>query len=387
MTSFLALLLTSSIAFQGLVGAEFFSDVDSREGDESKALEIKAKEFWQGLMQSAQGLEATQNAKLSARIEVKLKQLPPEYDGIRDHFNKAVSHLAKADSMLFEEASRSKMLALQRLDQGASGVALCDYVSQWEDALYTAYTRFTGYRTYEKKLARHILSRLTEADTALERAADMAPSMYDESEKAANSARAVMVSRQLGNKKRDQVLRDLAGEIISAAGKQRLSFEEYLFGSLFTAAQDLAREHEQPSQTVMRASLRGVKRAHEPSKPTIQVGAGFTVAAEKTTKVAKDEHSAGESRPPLSKPIIQVGAGFTVAAEKTTKVARDEHSAGESHPPLSKPIIHTETRTQSGFSVAVEKTTKVTEDEHSLPPMIFADGVPVDAEPVVVKVL
>merc|ERR1719272_2482092 len=98
-------------------------------------------------MDSAQGLEATQNAELSSRVESKLKQLPPDYDEIRELFNKAISHLAKADSMLFEEASRSKMMALQRLENG-DNAPLCDYVSEMEDYLYTAYTRFVGHRSY-----------------------------------------------------------------------------------------------------------------------------------------------------------------------------------------------------------------------------------------------
>merc|ERR1740117_2706808 len=224
-------------------------------------------------MDSAQGLEATQNAELSSRVESKLKQLPPDYDEIRELFNKAIGHLAKADSMLFEEASRSKMMALQRLENGESREALCDYVSHIEDALYSAYSRFVGYRTYEKELARHILSRLTEVKPAIDSAVDMAPQMYEESEKASNLARDVVRSPDLGNKKRDAVLRDLAWEIITATGKQRGRFQEYLFGSLLTAATDMAGEDEAPAKTVMKASLRGaaLKLAEKQSKPLLQV--------------------------------------------------------------------------------------------------------------------
>merc|ERR1719162_2260180 len=183
--------LLSSVLL-GLVSAEFYSDVDSRDRDETKALEIKAKDFWQGLMESAQGLETTRNAALSARVELTLKKLPSDYNVIREHFNKAVGHLAKADSMLFEEASRTKMMALQRSENGASRDALCDYVSENEDYLFTAYTRFVGHKSYhdsyEKKLARNILSRLKEVEPALDRATEMAPEMYDESEKASKFA-------------------------------------------------------------------------------------------------------------------------------------------------------------------------------------------------------
>merc|ERR1719498_684604 len=147
-----------------------------------------------------------------------------------------------------------------------------------------------------------------------------------------------MVSPDLGNKRRDQKLRDFAGQIVRATGKQRRRFEDYLYGSLLSAAQDLAGEHEQPSQTVMRANLRGVKAAHTPSKPTIQV------------------------QPEPSKPIIQIGSGYSVAAEKSTKVVSQDM------PP--KPAIQTGTQTRRGFSVAAEKSTEVTPQDVPSKPTI-----------------
>jgi len=292
MTRFFGLVLVCSLAGPGFVGAEFYSDVDSRDGDEAKALEIKAKDFWQGLMDSAQGLETTRNAEISARVELSLKPLPSDYNEIRELFNKAVSHLAKADSMLFEEASRSKMMALQRLQNGGSREALCDYVSEWEDYLYTAYTRFVGHRTYEKKLARHILSRLKEVEPSLDRAVEMAPQMYEESEKASKFARSVVI--HLGHAKRDNKLRELAFEIVSATAKQRVRFQNYLYGSLLTTAMDLAGEEEHPTSTVMKASLRGADLAKGPSKPFVQVE-----QKNEETKVAEALRSQAETEPPL----------------------------------------------------------------------------------------
>jgi len=301
------------------VGAEFYSDLDSRPGDEAKALEIKAKDFWQGLMDSAQGLETTRNAELSARVELSLKALPAghkKHNAIVALFNKALGHLAKADSMLFEEASRAKMTALQRLQNGPSGEALCDYVSENEDYLYTAYTRFVGHRTYEKKLARHILSRLKEVEPAIDRAVDMAPHMYEESEKAEKTTRKLI--RRLGFTKRDEALRRLAFDIIGATAKQRVRFQDYLYGSLLSTAQDLAGEKEEASQTVMKASLRGFASQNAPSKPFVQIE-------------------------PPSAPLIQF----------------------------------------EGKKFKVEKVVVKLRPADDVPPLMFVDGVPEDAEAVV----
>jgi len=261
MMQFMWLLPLFSMAAR-LVGAEFYSDVDTKDRDEVKALEIKAKDFWQGLMDSAQGLETTRNAKLSAQVEVALKTLPSEDTKSRELFLKAIEHLANADSMLFEEASRSKMLALQRLENGGKSESFCDFVSDWEDYLYTAYTQFVGHRTYEKKLARHILSRLKEMEPAIDRAVGMAPEMYEESEKASIAARTVLRRKDLS-----KALRERAHDIIRATGKQRMRFQNYLLGSLMTTAQDLAGETEQATHTVSKASLRGVDAAAPLAKP------------------------------------------------------------------------------------------------------------------------
>jgi len=264
--------LLSSMPF-GLVNAEFDSDLDSKNRDEAEALEIKAKDFWQGLMDSAQGLEATRNAELSAKIELSLKSLPSEDSDSREAFrriatlfNKAVGHLATADSMLFEEASRSKMLALQQLETGGSREALRSFVLDWEGHLKTASTRFVGHGTYEKKLARNILTRLKEMDPALSRAAKMGPEMYEESEQASKSARAVLRNEDLPD-----VLQNLARDIITATAKQRVRFENYLLGSLVTTAQDLASQNDDATQTVIKSRLRGASGASRPAKPVSQV--------------------------------------------------------------------------------------------------------------------
>jgi len=312
---FLGLLFLSCALGPGVARAEFYSDVDSREGDEAKALEIKAKKFWQGLMDSAQGLETTRNAELSAQVELLLKELPPtykDYNAIVELFNEAISHLANADSMLFEEASRAKMMALQRLENGPSREALSDYVSEFQDYLYTAYTRFVGHRTYEKKLAQHILSRLTEVDPALGRAAGMAPQMYEESEQASKCARKAI--RKLGHKEPAVALRSLANDIISATGKQRARFQEYLLGSLMSTAQDLAGEKEEATQTVMRESLRGIdlRSGKASTKPFVQVDAA------KSEDNVPEENTAISLSPAVDVPPLMFFDGVPVDAKPIT---------------------------------------------------------------------
>jgi len=256
------------------VSSEFYSDVDTKAHDEAKALTLKAKHFWEGLMAGASGLEATRNAELSARVEHALKRLPQnsqesgdDNKEISELFMDAIGHLAKADSMLFEEAARAKMTAMQRLEKGPSRDSLSVYVSANADALYTAYTEFVGYKTYEKKLAHHIIERLKEAAPTLDRASGMAPKMYEESDKAKECARAILKNTIVLHKKK---LHILALDIIGASSKQRTRFQNYLYDSLMVAAEDMAGEKEKATQTVMRASLRGMKPDEKPAEQVDQ---------------------------------------------------------------------------------------------------------------------
>jgi len=307
-----------------LSSAEFYSDVDSKERDEAKALEIKAKDFWQSLMDSAQGLQTTDNARLCAKVDETLETLPPEDNDIRDLFHEAIGHLVKADSMLFEEASRSKLLALQRLENGPAQEARAWALSDWEDSFYTAITQFVGYKSYEKQLAKHVISRLKEIGPSIHHAADMAPKMLDESGKASDRAYAVLRSRDGPKQRLPIALRKLAHEIISATGKQRLRFTNYLLNSLMTTAVDIAEKDEKASKTVMKASLRGNDWETDARKRVFGQDAST---------------AAVQSKP--AKP--QVESGLIRTAKKSVPV-----QPGGAEPP----------------------------------PLVFFDGVPVDAKPV-----
>lgn len=236
--------------------AEFFSDLDSTEHDQRMALDVRAKEFWQGLMRSAQALETSQNAKISADVDQALLKLSPADADIRELFQLSIGHLANADSMLFREAANFKELAQERLHKGPSQDAFLDVTADWEDVFYSSLRRFVGGGTYEKRLGRHIISRLKEMRTSIHDAADMAPVMLAESGKASEKAYEVLRSRDDGSKGELPLhLRTLAHDIIAATGKQRLRFTNYLLNSLMSTAQDVASKNEPATKTVLAASL------------------------------------------------------------------------------------------------------------------------------------
>jgi len=302
--------------------AEFYSDLDSKEQDEAKALEIKAKDFWQSLMDSAEGLQASENALLAEKVDKAVESLPPEDNDIRELFNTAMGHLAKADSMLLGEALSSKRLAMQRLQNGPAREAFFDFTSEWQDAFYSAITRFIGYKSYEKRLAKHITSRLREVMPTIHQAADMAPQMLDESSKASDHAYKILHSRISGRRDLSLDLQKLASEIVRATGQQRLRFTNYLLNSFMTTAQDLASKNEKASKTVVQAGLRNLD----------------------------GEISASETTPPSER--------------KNQPILLGEPDRSESKPRLMR-------REDSSASTADEEA-----------PLMFVDGVPVDSEPI-----
>lgn len=256
------------------VSAEFYSDVDSKRHDEAKALEIKAKDFWQGLMESAEGLETTDNALLCVKLDRALKTLPAEYTEVRKLFNDAIEHLATADSMLFDEASRSKMLAYQRLENGPSTEAFADYVTSWADSFFVAVNHFTGEKTYQKLLAKHVISRLKDIKPTIHHAADMAPQMLKEADKASACAHGVLRSldkedARVSKRALPIKFRKLAHDIITSAQKQRRRFSNYLLSSIENMAQDVVEKNEKPLETVMKASLRGMNLDAERTKASV----------------------------------------------------------------------------------------------------------------------
>jgi len=364
------------VSLQCFSNAEFYSDVDSKQHDEAKALEIKARDFWQGLMESAEGLETSDNANLCAQIDQALESLPREDNDIRELFHAAMGHLAKADSFLFEQASSVKALAKQRLENGPNSDAFSAFVSE-KGAFYVAVANFIGYKTYEKRLAKHIISRLKEVRDPLNRAADVGPIMLQESSEAAKRAHEILQCRDghIGEKALSDTLRRLALGIVRATGKQRLRFTNYLLGSLLTTAQDLADKNEKPSKTVMKASLRGFDMSTGTNKP----------AGQSKSPVLSDWGLSNEMQKPIvnseSSPVSEL-ASHIEGQEPTIQIMSSTPNTGMQEPTIqimsstpSEPVMR---NSNTGQGLVQSFNSEKTEEE---PPFMFVDGVPLGATP------
>lgn len=289
-----------------LTMAELYSDVDSKENDEAKALDIKAKDFWKGIMANANELETTDNARLGAAVDKALANLPPEDNDIHDLFQTSIGHLAEADSMLIQEAIVSKKKAAQRLEHGPSKEAFYEIASDWKGVFSSALARFIGHKTYEKRLATQIISRLKDIKPYLHQGFDLVPHMLDESSKASDRAYEILRSRDGSGHSLPLELQELAHQIIRATGKQRLRFTNYLLGSLMTTAVDVAGKDESASNTVTKANLRGVDWSGA-SKNSVSFDASSKVPRISSEPGVKEEE-----------PMMFVG-GVPVDAEPITR--------------------------------------------------------------------
>jgi hypothetical protein len=324
------------VSFAHFASAEFYSDVDSAEQDQKKALEVKAQDFWNGLMQSAEYLETTENAKLSAKVDRALAKLSAEHNDIRELFHKSMGHLAKADSMLFDEAIKFKELARERLDHGPSSEAFLE-LSGFENVFYAAYKRFVGGKsTYQERLARHIISRLKDIKPQIHNIPEMAPQMLEESSKASDKAYEITHSRDDGSKGDLPLhLRKLAYEIVSATGKQRLRFTNYMLNSFMTAAEDIASKEEAPSKTLVRRSLRGLESGmseHAPDSLDNVIAIQTAPSQEEGTSLSKEvQASEGDSvSSDMSSDCLFFHDGIPIDAKPITDyMSGMEHMANE----------------------------------------------------------
>jgi len=369
------------VALLRLSSAELYSDVDSTERDEAKALEIKAKDFWQGLMDSADGLATGDNAQLCAEVEEALEKLPKEDNIIREHFQAAIEHLAKADALMFEEAASFKMLASEKLGKASNADAKASNVysdtnkaiwhndGDWQDSFVSAVTRFIGTdKRYEKKLAGHIVSRLRESTPYLNRAHELAPLMLEESGKAGDLAHKVqrlgLTRAAGGGKPLPGTLQRLAGRITTATGKQRLRFTNYLLKSWMTTAESIAGKNEKASKTVMKASLRGVDQNVRSQEPAVQ------------SEPAVPREPAEQSEP---EPAVQIKAEPAVQIMLEAAVQIAPEPVVTLHPSRRRKEEALAQLTRSAREEVAQKAVPAIPAE---PPLIFVDGIPVDAKPI-----
>merc|ERR1719230_1256623 len=114
------MLVLSTLVFSSSKG-EIISDLTVGEFDETRALEVKAEQFWSPILAAAEKAKMSEHANLYQDTEKVLSELPKDHAYVKQALTEALSHLKQADDLVLMQAISSTKLAAEELAKPVSG--------------------------------------------------------------------------------------------------------------------------------------------------------------------------------------------------------------------------------------------------------------------------
>jgi len=245
-------------------GQEVFSDLGDfaagpSPGDERRALEIKAEQFWDSVLGAAKDSKITEHLELYEATEKVIAELPSENTYVRDALTEVLQRLRRADTKVLEQAVQTSELASEKLVAGPEGESLYSFFTGGHNFLSEALRRFVAGGRYPERLAEHVQRRQADILPVLRGAAGSAGNVLSDSRLASKRSFDVL-KYDIYNKdvpKTPQAAKDLAYRLVDAAGETRHRFLNFVTQTVNGIASDHAGRNDSAAATVTRSEVSG----------------------------------------------------------------------------------------------------------------------------------
>jgi len=254
----------ATCAFESVVAfdSDIISDVTTSAVDENRALSIKAEQFWGPVEQAAKASVVHGHAELYDDVERVVASLTPANAHVSVALKNALSKLRQADVTLATQATRASQVAEETLANPAGWESGFSFLTGGQNFISLAIRHFTG-RKYQDRLQEHIQTRQ----------ATILPVMQDASQgnvmrdcRAASDASFEVLKYDLYNNgvaRTPPAVKKLAHRLIDAIAETRHKYTKLVKDSASGIAQDSKGEHDQPTATVTRSLIEGMKQDTE----------------------------------------------------------------------------------------------------------------------------
>jgi len=254
---------------------EVISDLVTTPADESRALELKASEFWGTVLAAAQDMQLEEHMTLYADAERVLCELPAENTYVREALVEALTRLKHADAAVLARAVQSSDLASQQLSKGKSSSLFSTFV-RGGSFIDQALRRFVHGSSFSEDLVHQVVDRQ----------AEILPLLHDTAE----STGTVLADCRLSSKRSFDLLKydiynkgvpttpeaakAVADRIIDASAATRKRFTGFVVQAVGGITRDFLGRHDNAAATVARSELAAFD-AQTTDTPTISSGIHF----------------------------------------------------------------------------------------------------------------
>lgn len=264
MQSSAAVALVFAIA-SGFTRGEYISDLTVDPQDETKALKIKADQFWKSVLEAAQSAKIEERSQLYTDVESVIADLSSKHEYVKQALTESLSHLRNADHLVLLEAVQSATLASGQLRTpiSGSGKAAFSFSSggQWLSIFRDSLRSFANEGRYSERLVQLVEQRQTDVLPTLQGQLAITSDVLSDCRIASKRGFDVLKhdiydkSLLRGSRKTPEQAKAVANRLIDAAGDTRHRFMTFIIGTVRGIARDAEGKYDGAAVTVTRASI------------------------------------------------------------------------------------------------------------------------------------
>jgi len=274
--SFLSLWLTIAGAFE----SEIISDLVTTGTDERRALEAKAEQFWQPVLDAAQATQmdvySGKHLAVYTQVESAIAGLPSENQHVRDLLSEALTRLKRADEKVFEQAVESTNVASEKLHNGPGNFDnVFSFMNGGQNWLASTMRRFVGGGRYSEKLEKHVSNRQGDILPALRGTSKIAGSVLTDCRLSSKLSFDVMKYDIYndGVPKTPKAATDAAERLVAASSETRKHFLAGTMAAAKSITKDVEGKTEDASATVTASLLASMQPAQQWGASDLEIGA------------------------------------------------------------------------------------------------------------------
>lgn len=260
--------LSGLMMVAAIMTAEVLSDFAAASTDETRALELKADEFWGSILAAAKKANMAEHAQIYKDSEKALLELSgAPHAEVKRALTDAISHLRHADGLVLMQAIQSAKLASSELHkpvEGSPHVAAQVAFSfssggQMQSIFKERLRRFASVGTYPEHLVELVEQRQTEMLPLLQGELAITGDVLKDCHEAAQSSFEVLkydnYRRLRGAPKTPTSAKAVANRIVKASKETRSRFTEFLMDTVWNVAHDALGKRNGTHAIVMKPSI------------------------------------------------------------------------------------------------------------------------------------
>jgi len=250
--------------------ADIISDLTTSSVDEKRALEIKAGQFWDGVLQASEDMNMEKHVSLYADAENVIASLPAENDYVRQALRESLTRLKRADETVLLQSVRTSQTASDSLASPVTG-DFFSFIKGGQNFFAQAIKGFVDGGRYSEKLVRHVGERQGEILPVLQETKEITGNVLKDCRLASSRSFDALKYDIYNNDvpKTPENAKALSYRLVEAVGETRHKFMRFVTEAADSIARDTQEKEEPAATTVIKASLRSFEFSQPQAESTL----------------------------------------------------------------------------------------------------------------------